>query len=178
MRTLYRTYYKEKKRGVTDGEFREVCERVAGAPLPEIFDVYVMTPADIDYARYFTRAGLEIDVQPRGQPGAALGAATEERDHALVITRIEPDSPASRAGLSKEDEILALDGARVDARKLADLLKTSKPGETVRILLARRGRTREVDVVLGAGTERTFRITPMKNPNRLQAAIRKGWLNE
>ena len=50
----------------------------------------------------------------------ALGAGTEERDHSLVITRIEPDSPASRAGLSKEDEILALDGARTDGRKLAN----------------------------------------------------------
>lgn len=176
MRTLYRTFYKEKKRGFTDGEFREVCERIAGAPLPEIFDVYVKTPADIDYARYFARAGLEIDVQPREQPGAALGAGTEERDHALVITRIEPDSPASRAGLSTEDEVLAVDGARADGRKLADLLKTRKPGETVRILLARRGRTREVDVVLGARTERTFRITPMKSADPLQAAIRKDWL--
>ncbi|HEX7614708.1 MAG TPA: PDZ domain-containing protein [Thermoanaerobaculia bacterium] len=178
MRTLYRTFYKEKKRGFTDGEFRAACERIAGAPLPEIFDVYVKTSADIDYARYFARAGLEIDVQPREQPGAALGAETEERDHALVVARIEPDSPASRAGLSKDDEILALNGARTDGQKLAALLKASKPGETVRILLARRGRTREVDVVLGARTERTFRITPMKLGDPLQEAIRKGWLSE
>jgi predicted metalloprotease with PDZ domain len=178
MRTLYRTFYKEKKRGFTDREFREVCERMAGAPLPEIFEVYVKTSTDIDYARYFAWAGLEIDVQPREQPGAALGAGTEERDHALVITRIEPDSPASLAGLSKEDEILALDGVRTDGRKLADLLKASKPGETIRILLARRGRIREIDVLLGARTERTFRITPMKGPDPLQAAIRRDWLSE
>jgi predicted metalloprotease with PDZ domain len=178
MRTLYRTFYRERKRGFTDGEFREVCERTAGAPLPEIFDVYVRTPADIDYARYFARAGLEIDVQPTEQPGAALGAETEEREHSVVITRIEPDSPASRAGLSKDDEILALDGARANGQKMLDLLKASKPGETVRILLARRGRTREVDVVLGARTERSFRISKMKNPDPLQAAIRKSWLSE
>ena len=178
MRTLYRTFYKEKKRGFTDAEFREVCERIAGAPLREIFDVYVKTSSDIDYPRYFAWAGLDIDVQPREQPGTALGTVTEERDHVLVVTRVEPDSPASRAGLSKDDEILALDGARTDGRKLADLLKASKPGKTVRILLARRGRTREIDVVLGARTERTFRITPMKNANPLQAAIRKDWLSE
>jgi predicted metalloprotease with PDZ domain len=178
MRTLYRTFYRERKRGFTDGEFREVCERTAGAPLPEIFDVYVRTPADIDYARYFARAGLEIDVQPTEQPGAALGAETEEREHSVVITRIEPDSPASRAGLSKDDEILALDGARANGQKMLDLLKAGKPGETVRILLARRGRTREVDVVLGARTERSFRISKMKSPDPLQAAIRTSWLSE
>jgi predicted metalloprotease with PDZ domain len=32
MRTLYQHYYKEKKRGWTDEEFRAVCERVAGVP--------------------------------------------------------------------------------------------------------------------------------------------------
>ena len=177
MRTLYRTFYQEKKRGFTDGEFREVCERIAGAPLREFFDVYVKTSSDIDYPRYFAWAGLEIDVQPRAQPGATLGAVTEERDHLLVVTRVEPESPAGRAGLSKDDEILAVDGARTDGRKLADLLKASEPGRTVRILLARRGRTREIDVVLGARTERTFRITRMKNADSLQAAIRKGWLS-
>jgi predicted metalloprotease with PDZ domain len=178
MRTLYRTFYREKGRGFTDREFREVCEQIAGAPLSEIFDVYVTTSTDIDYVRTFAPAGLEIDVRPVEQPGAVLGAGTEERDHALLVTRVEPDSPAGRAGLSKDDEILALNGLRADARKLAELLKTSKPGETVQVLLARRGKIREIDLVLGAKTERTFRITPMKNPYPLQAAIRRDWLGE
>ena len=178
MRTLYRVFYKEKKRGFTDGEFRAVCEQTAGAALPEIFDVYVKTPGDIDYARYFAWAGLDIDVQPREQPGAALGAETDERDHSLVITRVEPDSAASRAGLSKDDEILAIDGARMNGRNLSDLLKVSSPGQGVRLLISRRGRTREVDVVLGARRERSFRLSPMKSPDPLQAAIRKSWLAE
>lgn len=178
MRTLYQVFYKEKKRGFTDREFRQVCEDAAGTSLYEIFDLYASSTAEIDYKKYFARAGLEIDVQAREQPGAFIGAQTEERDRALVISRVEPDSPAAEAGLSKEDEILALDGVRTDGRKLTDLLKASKPGGKLRILLARRGRTREIDVVLGAKTERTFRITLMTSPNPLQAAIRKDWLGE
>ena len=55
MRTLYRTYAKEKSRGFTDAEFRQVCESAAGVPLAEIFDGYVhgkMSKRD-----FITRAG-------------------------------------------------------------------------------------------------------------------------
>lgn len=178
MRTLYRTFYKEKKRGFTDREFRQVCEDAAGTSLYEIFDLYASSTAEIDYKKYFAWAGLEIDVEAREQPGAYLGAQTEERDGALVISRVEPDSPAAEAGLMIQDEVLAFDTVRVTGRKLNEILTSQKPGEKVRILIARRGRTREIDVAPAKKTERSFRITPMKSPDPLQAAVRKDWLGE
>ena len=176
MRALYRTYYKEKKRGFTDREFRDICESVAGAPLPQIFDVYAATPSEIDYRKYFEWAGLDIDLEPKVLPGARVGVLAKEQDGRLVVTRVEPESPASAAGLSLEDEILALDGVRANARRLDEALKARKPGDTLHVLVARRGTTRTFDVALGETTERTFRITPMKNPDPLQVAIRRDWL--
>ena len=159
-------------RGVPRGLRRQS----AGVSLAEIFDRYASTTAEIDYKKYFAWAGLEIDVEAREQPGASLGAETEERDGALVISRVEPDSPASEAGLMIEDEILAFDTVRVTGRKLNEILESRKPGEKVRVLIARRGRTREIDVVPAKKTERTFRITPMKNPDPREAAILMDWL--
>lgn len=178
MRTLYQVFYKEKKRGFTDREFRQVCEDAAGTSLYEIFDLYASSTAEIDYKKYFARAGLEIDVEAREQPGAYLGAQTEERDGAPVISRVEPDSPAAEAGLMIQDEVLAFDTVRVTGRKLNEILTSQKPGEKVRILIARRGRTREIEAAPAKKTERSFRITPMKSPDPLQAAIRKDWLGE
>jgi predicted metalloprotease with PDZ domain len=62
MRTLYYDYYKNKNRGFTDAEFREVCEKTAGCTLSEIFDVYVPTTKEVDYNKYLTYAGLELVV--------------------------------------------------------------------------------------------------------------------
>ncbi len=178
MRNLYQVFYKEKKRGFTDREFRQVCEDTAGTSLYEIFDLYASSTAEIDYRKYFAWAGLEIDVEAREQAGAYLGALTEERDGALVISRVEPDSPAAEAGLMIQDEILAFDTVRVTGRNLNEILTSQKPGEKVRILIARRGRTREIEVAPAKKTERSFRITPMKTSDPLQAAIRKDWLRE
>lgn len=180
MRALYKEYFKQKKRGFTDEEFRAVCERIAGAPLAEIFDDYVATTKPVDYAKYFALAGLKIDTELRGEPGAYLGAEAGNggrggrgapgADNPHVISRVDYDSPADHAGLSVQDEILAIDGMRV-GNGLADALRSRQAGDRIRILVARDRGTREIEVVLGARMERSFKIQPVENPTPLQSAI-------
>ena len=177
MRTLYRKFYKEKKRGFTDQEFREVCESEAGGSLSEIFE-YASTVKEIDYPRYFAYAGLDIDVQPREIAGAWFGAAAQDQSGNLMILNVEMDSPALQAGLSVQDEIIALDGTRVTSRTMSEMLNSRKAGDKVRVLISRRNAIREVEVVLGKKTERSFPIKPLANPNPLQAAILKDLFRE
>jgi predicted metalloprotease with PDZ domain len=178
MRTLYEKFYKEKKRGFTDQEFREVCEAAAGCPLAEIFDDYVATVAEIDYPKYFAHAGLEIDVKLEEQPGVFFGASTRAQDGNLIIFSVEWDSPAQRGGLSAQDEILAIDGIRTTERILDRFLEAKKPGDKIRVLITRRGMIQEKEVILAAQKERSFRIRPMPDPNPLQAAILADWLRD
>jgi predicted metalloprotease with PDZ domain len=176
MRTLYRTFYKEKKRGFTDGEFRSVCERAAGVPLGEFFDVYAATAKKWDYAKYLSYAGLGIDVEPRPATGPWFGASTVDQNGDAVISTVELDSPASTAGLSAQDEILAVDGTRTNPRSLAGILGARKPGDKVKVLYARRGSVRETDVVLGAKAEPTYKIMPLAEPSPRQKALLDAWL--
>jgi len=176
MRTLYRTFYKEKKRGFTDREFREVCERAAGVPLDEIFDVYATTVKEWDYAKYLGYAGLSIDLEPRPASGPWFGASTQDQNGSPAVSSVEPESPASLAGLTAQDEILAFDGTRVSQRSLAGMINSRKPGEKVKVLYARRGTLRETEVTLGKKTERSFRITPLEAPALGQKAFLNAWL--
>jgi predicted metalloprotease with PDZ domain len=176
MRTLYGTFYKEKKRGFTDGEFREACERAAGGPLGEIFDVYAATVEEWDYAGHLGFAGLTIDTEPGTAPGPWFGASTQDQNGSPVVSSVEPDSPASLAGLSAQDEIVAIDGARVTQRSLAGTINSRKPGDNVKVLYARRGVVREAVITLGKKTERSFRITPLANPTPRQKTLLDGWL--
>ncbi len=94
MRTLYTEFFQEKKRGFTDAEFREVCERIAGVPLTEFFEDYVYSTRDIDWSKYFTYAGLKLDREPHVRPDAYLGADIGTNQ---IATRIEWSSPAQKA---------------------------------------------------------------------------------
>jgi predicted metalloprotease with PDZ domain len=178
MRTFYKEFYRQKKRGFTDAEFREVCERAAGAALPEIFDVYAPTVKPVDYAKYLAYAGIDLDMAPTMAPGAAWGAATDDRNGMAVVSRVEWDSPAARAGLSVQDEIVAVEGVRATAASIAAALASRKPGDRLRLLISRRGMVSEIEVTLGPKTERSFRMKPMPDPAPLQKAILSGWLGD
>jgi len=175
MRALYQKYYKERKRGFTDEEFHEECESAAGVSLPEMFE-YAATTKEIDYPKYFAYAGLGVDVNPAEQTGAYLGAATQFQDGALAISSVEWDSPAQHAGLMAQDQILALDGTRVSAKSLDEILKAKQAGDQIHVLLSRRNAIREIDVKLGKKTERSFQIKPLAGATPLQSAILDNWL--
>jgi predicted metalloprotease with PDZ domain len=176
MRTLYRTFAKAQKRGFTDREFREVCERAAGVPLGEIFDLYAATTEKWDYAKYLGYAGLAIDLEPRPASSPWFGASTTDQNGGAVIASVELDSPASRAGLSAQDEILAIEGTRTSPRSLAGTLGARKPGETIKVLFSRRGAVRETDVMLGVKSEPSYAIKPLADPTPRQKAILEAWL--
>ena len=174
MQTLYKEFYQEKKRGFTDEEFREVCERTAGASLAEFFDGYIYSTKEVDFAKYFAYAGLKVDTELRGRPGAYLGA--DMANNGTVISRVEVDSPARASGLSAQDQILGVDGSPLGNRKIDDILKTKKPGDTIKLLLTGANRFKEITVTLGTKMERSFKLAPIDNPTPLQAAILKDWL--
>ena len=193
MRTLYKEIFQGKKRGFTDSEFREVCERIAGVPLAEIFDVYVATTKEVDYRKYFALAGLDIDTELRAQPGPYLGAVfggagamapapgagrgAADNPASHVISMVVYDSPAEHAGLSARDEILAIDSSPLAGRTVDEILKTRKPGDKMKIVIGHHDEIREIGVVLGSKMQKSFKIQPVGNPTAIQAAILKDWLN-
>ena len=174
MRTVYKEYFQEKKRGFTDEEFREVCERIAGVGLSEFFDGYIYSTKEVDYPKYYAYAGLKMDTELRALPGAYLGADVGNNQ---TISRIEWDSPAQRSGLSAQDQVLALDGVPMRNQKMDDILKARKPGDKLKFLVARRDGLKEVEVVLEQKKERSYKLAPVDNPTALEAAILKDWLN-
>jgi predicted metalloprotease with PDZ domain len=176
MRNLYQVYYKDKKRGFTDKEFREVCEKAAGTSLSEIFDVYIPTVQDIDYSKYLGYAGLSIDTNPAEEPGAWLGIDTREDGENLIITRAEWNSPAYNAGLSPQDIIKEINGEKATADLLKNILNTKNPGDKIKITVSHREITNYVEVTLGKKTTRSFDIKPLPNPSPEQATILAGWL--
>ena len=177
MRALYRKYYLGKKRGFTDAEFRGECESAAGGPLTEVFE-YAATTKDVDYAKYFLYAGLEVNVTPQEAPGAYLGVNTQTLDGRLVISEVTAASPAQGAGLSAGDEILELNGTRAATKVLSDLLAAKKPGDTVKLRFSRNGAAQEVEIALGKNTMPGYNITLVPQPSPLQEAIQKDWLRK
>ncbi|MBG0860194.1 MAG: M61 family metallopeptidase [Bacteroidales bacterium] len=176
MRTLYQDFYKKKNKGFTDKEFREVCEKAAGSPLPEIFDIYIPTVQEIDYSKYLGYAGLSIDMNPAEQPGAWLGINTREDGDNLMITYTEWNSPGYKVGLSPQDIIKEINGQKATAGLLNEILNNNKPGDKISFSVTHRDIINNIEVVAGTRTVRSFEIKPLPNPAPGQTAILDRWL--
>ena len=81
---------------------------------------------------------------------AAVRAATGEHV-GLLVTRVDPDSPAARAGIQLGDALLSFgDETLQDPGALLTLLAEDRIGDTVRMKLLRAGEARDVEVTIGA----------------------------
>jgi predicted metalloprotease with PDZ domain len=176
MRYLYKTYYKEKKRGFTDKEFREACEMAAGYSLDEIFEIYVPTTKEINYQKYLDYAGLRIDTEPFETTGAWLGISTRMEGNNLVIARSEWNSPAYKAGLSAQDIINEINSEKASPELLNKITDNGKPGDKVSVTVTHRGITNTVEVVLEKKIIKTCEIRLKSDIAPGQKAILEKWL--
>ena len=174
MRTLYQEFYQKQQRGFTEAEFRKVCEKIAGTSLEEIFH-YVYTTKELDYVKYFNYAGLDIDVKPKQIPGAYLGVKTKLQNDSLIVTSVDWDSPAWKAGVRRGNVILDVDGVTANSQNTSYLFAEKKAGDKLHLNVIKNDTKIGIPVVLGTKSERSFDIKPIANPDKLQAAILKDW---
>ncbi len=67
-----------------------------------------------------------------------------------VVTTVEQDSPAAKAGLQNGDIITAVDNAPIDENHaLADLIGAHKPGDQVKLAVTRGSQNLTLNVTLG-----------------------------
>jgi predicted metalloprotease with PDZ domain len=93
-----------------------------------------------------------------------------------VVKNVLPDSPAAAAGLTFGDEIVAVDGDRVNAATFARRLGDHAPATTITVSYFRRDQLREARVIVAASPERKLVVEPAARANALSHAVRRGWL--
>jgi predicted metalloprotease with PDZ domain len=174
MRELYRKYYREKQRGFTDAEFRAECERAAGVSLAEVFE-YASTTKEMDYAKYFAWAGLEVSAKSAEGKTAWLGVNLQAREAGLAVTDVAAGSPAESAGLHAGDWITEVDGtAKPTVKLLSDALAAKKPGDRMKL----KAGDRVLEAVLALSPQWTYAIQPLASATAEQRAMADAWLGK
>jgi len=101
---------------------------------------------------------LEAPLPARAYLGIGVAEINAERAKALKlseergveITRVEPDSPAEKAGLKPGDVVLEYNGQRVEGtQQFVRMVRETPPGRRVTLLISRDGATQTVAATLG-----------------------------
>ncbi|MFM9078860.1 MAG: Do family serine endopeptidase, partial [Opitutaceae bacterium] len=127
----------------------------------------------VNLARFIMNSLVETGAVARGFLGVTGGDALTadlaeqlgvKRDaRGVVVTEIEPGSPADDAGLRRSDVVVALNGQAVTSWEELRLLSAQTlPGSEAKLRIMRDGKPREIKVTLGRVVE---------NPDELFAGV-------
>ena len=186
MRYLYEEFYK-KGRNYTPADIQKACELMAGASLEQFFSRYVRGRDELEFVYNEMLAGVGLRLQAGGFGShqydgpipfkAFLGADLEDKPDGdrIVIKSVRAGSPAYEQGLNANDQIVALDGARVTKETFDARIAEKKPGDTVRVTVFRFDDLRTFEIRLG-GSDAPFRILPLADANDEQKRIYQAWL--
>jgi predicted metalloprotease with PDZ domain len=179
MRLLYRACCRKGQPRFTAEEFRRICEQIAGAPLREILEDYCFGRSEISFARYLDYAGLKLSepaAEAPARPRSYLGISAGRLNVGVRIVGVTAGSPAWESGLNVHDEIIAVDGFRVNQEILAALVDDSPPGAPLDFLVARNGRIRNIRVVPAERAELGYKIERIAVPTQRQKMLYESWL--
>lgn len=174
--------------GLDPEDVEEAASDLAGRSLRGFFRRYVHGVAELPIPRLLARSGVRVrrrapwdaESDPtrarrlRGWTGLVF--APGERGRPATVRNVIPGSPAWQAGLTWNDELVAVDGARVDAADAAARFQDAPPGRRLTVTYFRGERLRETTLVVARNPERRFVFELAPRPDARAAAIRRGWL--
>ena len=195
MRALWAEYGRPDA-GFPERRVEEVACEVAGADLKPFFDRWLRSTQELDFASVLAAFGLALapaheprpgapaPPPPTGEPGAQqmrevkVGFQFKLEAGKTIIGNVMAGTPAWRAGVSHGDELVALDGLRVDAMSLGFRMQEKAPGSTAILTVFRRDELINLAMQVESGPPARLAIHPKPEATPEQQALLQHWLRE
>ena len=129
---------------ITIDEIVAAASAEAGDDMRWFFERYVYGTEELPLPQLLEQAGFVVELQASvGREAVWSGMG----GYGATLASIEPDSPAARAGLAHGDELIAVDGARVESVAEAnERLRDRGVGASAKLSLFRRERLLELEL--------------------------------
>jgi predicted metalloprotease with PDZ domain len=163
---------------------------MAGRRFDRFFDRYVRGTDELPLPALWRRAGLKAapraewdesskapaDRDPVRARRARAWTGIALHPERTLVRNVVPGSPAWRAGITFNADIVAVGGARVNAQTFAKRVGDADPGDRIRITYFRRDLLESATLTLVENPERKLVVTPDPAAGKAALAIRRGWM--
>jgi predicted metalloprotease with PDZ domain len=183
LREMYRKFYQAPAatpygpgRGYHEKDIEEAVSAVAGCDFSSFFKRYVSGTDELPYDRVLALAGLSLRTAAAPGTPPSLGALTEPNDIGVKIRAVIPGGAADRAGLSRDDVLVDVDGLSLATASLSDRLQIYSPGAQVPFDVDRFGRRFRVVVTLDPPAPNQYSLQELPNATPAEIKLRDAWL--
>lgn len=168
MQYLYNEFYKKQDRGFTPAEMKTTLEKVSGLKMDDFFAKYINGTETFDYNTLFGYAGLTVETVVNKDPSLGISEANNK------IRRVYRGSSAYTGGLNVNDELLAIDGFRIDGN-IKDFIDAKDVGDEISLLISRDNIIQTIKFpLLEKGSTNYFIINDSENKN----SVHQKWLSQ
>lgn len=166
MSYLYKEYYIKNDIGFNNDSFKKAAEKFTGRNLDKFYADVIDGTSSINYDQYLSIAGLKLVNVNANKNEAYIGVNASTTNGKVTITSIVRNSPAYAAGLSVNDEIIAIDNFRVD--DLTKALAIKKINDKISVLVNRDGIIRTIDLTITKNTNVKYKLEKVANITKEQ----------
>lgn len=175
------THYPWQKPGIPEGNaMQSIIATVIGGHRAEIdafFDRYIYGTVELDYASLCDTLGLYPHWHTGDDPATTLGVTVRHDGYRLVVATVSPDGPAQRVGISPFDELVALNGMRIDQQRLRARLNELHAGSEVVVTYFRRDELRQATCIVVATPAQHVTLTPLVQQTDAQLLAYQRWVS-
>ncbi len=174
MRALNTNFAKQGKTYRDSLDVQLTAEAVAGGSFAEFFAKYVAGTEPFPYQDILAMAGLALRVVEHSRP--ALGFSLEHVPNGpFVVSKVDSEGPAARAGLRTGDIVQTWNGGEVP-RRADRWLQEQKPGDALKLRIRREDKEMAVEFRLGETKETLYQVIEDSGVGEKARHIREGML--
>ncbi len=162
--------------GYTHAQLKSVFESVAGVDLTDFWQNYIEGTVELPYDEFLNPFGFYLKVETTDEAPPFLGVELNPVTGAAIVKTVIVDSPAHHAGITPDDQILAIDGFRVRASQLNDRLLNYQPDEQIQVTVFHDEELRTDTVTLAKPVPTVYSVQPLDNPTPEQIQLGERWL--
>lgn len=170
------TSYYGPGRGYEDKDILEAVNAVAGSDFSSFFERYVRGTEGLPYADTLAHAGLRLRVSATPKAAPSIGVLSQPDNRGTRIFAVRPGGGADRAGLGRDDLLIAVDDQSLATEELKNRLKIYPPGARVPFTVERHGRREIIPVTLDPPIPDQYLIEEAPRATPEQITFRNAWL--
>lgn len=162
--------------GFTPEQLKAEIEAIASTDLTEFFHLYLDTTTALPFNQYFEPFGLKLEPQIDNNIPPYLGFNIQKKNGTEEITFVDANSPAGKAGIDAEDQLLAIDGFQVTIDNLTDRLLDYQANDTIKLTYFHQQQLKTVDIKLASAQPSSYQVKIIDSPNQKQQEMLEKWL--
>lgn len=167
----------KQEQGFSETQLRSTIAEVAEENLDDFFSRYIETTEELPFDDYLEPFGLYLKTVIESD-APYLGIKVQSDSNREIIEFVAAESPAAIGGIDAKDQLLAIDGIKVDAKSLDERLKNYQPEDQIQVTVFHQDELKTLAITLAQPQSNRYKLAIKDNLSQLQQQNLIGWLGK